>query len=89
MLTIILDPGKIANGPAFAQETQAFLDWIRESPPQQGVDHVRVPGEPEREHRVQRLVEGIPVDANTWKEILAAAEKLGVKASLVNKLAGL
>jgi uncharacterized oxidoreductase len=89
MLTIILDPGKIANGPAFAQETQAFLDWIRESPPQQGVDHVRVPGEPEREHRVQRLAEGIPVDANTWKEILAAAEKLDVKAALLNDLAGL
>jgi hypothetical protein len=38
---------------------------------------------------VQRLAEGIPVDANTWKEILAAAEKLDVKAALLNDLAGL
>jgi uncharacterized oxidoreductase len=87
MLTIILDPEKMANGPSFAQETQAFLDWVTQSPPQEGVERVRVPGEPEREHRAERLSEGIPVDAATWKEIVAAGEKLGVNAARLNELA--
>ena len=87
MLTIILDPEKMANGPSFTQETLAFLDWVTQSPPQEGVGRVRVPGEPEREHRAQRLAEGIPVDAATWREILAAGEKLGVKAARINELA--
>jgi uncharacterized oxidoreductase len=87
MLTIILDPEKMANGPVFVQETQAFLDWVTQSPPQQGVERVRVPGEPEREYRAQRLAQGIPVDGTTWKEILAAGEKLGVRAALINELA--
>ncbi|MEN3363809.1 MAG: hydroxycarboxylate dehydrogenase [Burkholderiales bacterium] len=88
MLTIVLDPSKLSDGPLFGNEMQAFLDWVRQSPPQQGVDRVRVPGEPERESRARRLAEGIPVDATTWKEILAAGEKLGVKPSLLSELAG-
>lgn len=87
MLTIILDPAKMGNAPSFGQETLAFLDWVTQSPPQEGVERVRVPGEPEREHRAKRLSEGIPVDATTWKDILAAAEKLGVNPARINELA--
>jgi uncharacterized oxidoreductase len=89
MLTIILDPEKISGDLVFGRETQSFLDWVTQSPPQQGVDRVRVPGEPERECKAQRLAEGIPVDATTWKEILAAAVKLGVEPSALNRLAEL
>ena len=37
-----------------------------------------IAGEPERAHRARRTAEGVPVDATTWQEILAAATKLGV-----------
>jgi uncharacterized oxidoreductase len=49
---------------------------------------VRLAGEPEREWRAKRNAEGIPVDANTWNEILAAAERLKVDPAKISRLAG-
>jgi hydroxycarboxylate dehydrogenase B len=88
MLTILIDPARLGDGAAFAQEMHAFLDWVKASPPQDGVDRVRVAGEPEREMRAKRLVEGIPVDENTWNELLETASKLGRDRKELNRLAG-
>jgi uncharacterized oxidoreductase len=88
MLTILLDPGRIAGGSVFGDELRACLDWVTASPPQAGTDRVRIAGEPERETRAQRLAQGIPVDANTWKELLAAAERLGRDPASMKRLAG-
>jgi uncharacterized oxidoreductase len=48
---------------------------------------VRLAGEPEREYRARREREGIPVDAETWSEILAAAAKLKLAPERVEALA--
>ena len=88
MLTIILDPNAIADAPTFAREANAFLDWVTASPPRPGFDRVRLAGEPERESRAKRLAEGIPVDVNSWNDILAAAARLKVDPAKVNRLAG-
>ena len=88
MLTIILDPKAIADVATFERETRAFLDWVTASPPRAGFDKVRLAGEPEREWRAKRLAEGIPVDANTWNEILAAAARVKVDPAKINRLAG-
>ena len=89
MLTILLDPARLTDGAVFGSEMLAFLDWVKAAPPQPGVDRVRVAGEPERESRARRLAEGIPVDDNTWKELLAAAVKLGRDPSELTRLAGI
>ncbi len=68
---------------------RAFLDWVVASPPQTGVDHVRVAGEPEREARAHRLAHGIPVDTTTWSELRIAATKLGRDPERLDALAGL
>jgi uncharacterized oxidoreductase len=88
MLTILLDPARLGDAGAFGAETTAFLDWVRGSPAQAGADHVRIAGEPERESRARRLAEGIPVDSNTWSELLASATKLGRDPAALNRLAG-
>ena len=44
-------------------------------------------GEPEREMRTRRLKRGIPVDDETWKEILAAAAKLKLLPETIENLA--
>jgi len=88
MLSIILDPKKIADAASFERNTKAFLDWVTASPPRAGFDKVRLAGEPEREWRAKRSAEGIPVDANTWNEILAAAVRLKVDPAKINRLAG-
>ena len=88
MLTILFDPRRLGDVAVYSPEMQAFLDWVVASPPQAGVDRVRVAGEPERESRARRLAQGIPVDATTWSELLAAAAKLGRDPAVVNALAG-
>jgi uncharacterized oxidoreductase len=89
MLTIVFDPHRLADGAAFAREARACLDWIRSAPPQAGFDRVRLAGEPERECRAARLAHGIPLDAATWSELLAAAHKLGRSPAEMNRLAGI
>ena len=89
MLTILVDPRRLGDSAVCSSEMQAFLDWVVASPPQAGVDRVRVAGEPERESRAHRLAHGIPVDATTWSELLEAAAKLGRDPASINRLAGL
>ena len=86
--TIILNPKAIADVATFERETRTFLDWVSASPPRAGFDKVRLAGEPEREWRAKRLAEGIPVDATSWNEILAAAARLKVDPAKINRLAG-
>ena len=87
MLTILIDAKRLGTADAFAREARLFLDWLRESPPAPGFDRVRIAGEPERETRARREKEGVPVDATTWKEILAAGEKLGLAVTRIEALA--
>ncbi len=89
MLSVLIDPARLAERTAFEGETLAFLDWVRASPPRAGFDRVCIAGEPEREARAQRTARGVPVDATTWREILDAAAKLGVDPRAVNAAAGL
>ena len=89
MLTVLFDPSRLADSAVYSGEMQAFLDWVVASPPQAGTERVRVAGEPERETCAHRLAHGIPVDATTWSELLAAATKLGRDAAVINRHAGL
>ncbi|MFM8343796.1 MAG: malate/lactate/ureidoglycolate dehydrogenase [Betaproteobacteria bacterium] len=88
MFSVLLDPAALGDTGAFEEEARAFIDWVRASPPRDGVDGVLVAGEPERVSRIRRTAEGIPVDGTTWQEILDAAAKLGVDPSAVNADAG-
>ncbi|MEO7152879.1 MAG: malate/lactate/ureidoglycolate dehydrogenase [Burkholderiaceae bacterium] len=87
MLTIVFDPAQLSAGDTFGVEMRAFLDWVRASPSQPGFDRVRVAGEPERETRERRSVDGVPIDATTWEELLTAASKLGRDPATVDRLA--
>lgn len=87
MLTILIDPKKLSAGDHFGQESMAFIEWVKASPATAGTEGVKIAGEPERHTRAERQANGIPVDSNTWKDILAAAEKLGRDPQLVQRLA--
>jgi hydroxycarboxylate dehydrogenase B len=78
MLTILIDPSKLGTEVSFAQESKAFIEWLRQSPTGAGFDALRIAGEPEREARVARARDGIVVDASTWGEIVASGRKVGV-----------
>ncbi len=81
MLTILIDPAKLGTQATFAQEAEAFVDWLTQGPVAPGFDAVQIAGDPERATRVARRKEGITVDDQTWDEIVAAGAKVGVAAA--------
>ncbi|HEY9531366.1 MAG TPA: malate/lactate/ureidoglycolate dehydrogenase [Burkholderiales bacterium] len=87
MLAIVIDPGKLGTGAQFAAESRQFLDWLRRSAVAPGFDKVRIAGEPERDTRARREMEGIPVDETTWSEIVAAGAKLKLRKEALQQLA--
>jgi hydroxycarboxylate dehydrogenase B len=89
MLSILIDPDRLGDRAPFETEAQAFLEWMKASPPREGFGPVLAAGEPERQRRALRSARGVPVDSNSWREILDAAERLGVKRARVESLAGL
>ena len=88
MLSILIDPESLGTSSHFQAEIEAFLAWIKQSPPGAGFDTVQVAGDPERTSKERRLKEGVPVDQTTWEEILVAAEKVGLTRRDVLKSAG-
>jgi hydroxycarboxylate dehydrogenase B len=89
MLSILLDPNRLGTSEVFGFESEAFIEWLMQSPPASDVDRIKLAGDPEREHRRKRSAEGIAIDSTTWEEILAAGEKLGLTRSEVQELAGI
>jgi uncharacterized oxidoreductase len=87
MFAVLLDPARLGTADAFQSETRQFIDWLRKGRTAPGADRVRLAGEPEREMLAKRERDGIPVDANTWDEILAAGGKLKIAAQAIQRLA--
>ena len=87
LLAIYIDPIRFVELPYFHRDIAAVLDHVKASPPSDPAKPVLTAGEPERARRRLRLVEGVPIDATSWKDILAAAELAGV-ADVGKALAG-
>jgi uncharacterized oxidoreductase len=87
MLAIVVDPAQLVEGDAFARHIEAFVAWVKDSPPADPDLPVLVPGDPERIARAERKAGGIPLDANTWQQILAAGEHVGLERDFVAAMA--
>lgn len=80
MLSIIIDPTALTNAAGWKAEADALCDWVKSSPARVGFAGVMVPGEPERRTRAERERQGIPLDRNTWQQLLDAARLAGCTA---------
>jgi len=69
MLSIYIDPARLGAGDGFAGAVAPAADPERP---------VMIPGDPERVARAARLVEGLPLDEETWENILSAGESVGL-----------
>jgi hydroxycarboxylate dehydrogenase B len=87
MLSIIIDPNRLGTAANLSSETAEFVKWVKESPVAQGVERIKIAGEPERDFRNQRGANGIPVDVTTWGEIIDAATQVGMQRADVERLA--
>ena len=87
MMAILLDPNIFGHGEAFAQDVDAFTDWVKSSKPAPGVDAVMVAGDPERKARADRSANGIPIDDGSWGQILETADMVGFGREAAERIA--
>ncbi|MFI4933576.1 MAG: malate/lactate/ureidoglycolate dehydrogenase [Caulobacterales bacterium] len=78
MLSIVIDPDAFGGREVFEAEASAMLDYIHATRPAPGVAAVLAPGDPERASKAQRLRDGVPIDDNSWRDLMAAAASVGL-----------
>ena len=77
MLTVVIDPGRMASADFLRTEIDALIAYMKATQAADPALPVLVPGEPERIARAERIAEGIEIDDTTWKEIGEAAKSVG------------
>ena len=77
-LLITLDATRFREAPAMQAAAEEVLDDLRSCPPAPGFDRVEIPGERERNHRAASNGQAA-VPEETWAQILALAETLGLE----------
>jgi uncharacterized oxidoreductase len=77
-LLIVIDPGRIVDRAWLVDEITAMTDYVTASPPRNAAEPVLIPGDPERLMRETRIAEGVPIDDETWRELVEAARGVNV-----------
>jgi len=78
LFIMALDPARFGDATAFTTMMGALVGFVKEPPYAPGVSEVLTAGEPERRNLAQRTAAGLAVDDETWKQLGAAAESVGV-----------
>ena len=78
VLFVLLNIDAFRPMAEFFADGSQIADWIKSTRPAPGFDEVLLPGEPEARSAQTRQENGIPLDDNTWSQIVRAALKLGV-----------
>lgn len=79
---LVVDPGAFQPMTEFTAQVDAFVRYLKETPPAEGFDEVLYPGEKEYLTEQQRRRDGIAIDDDTWGRIAALAERFGLAALL-------
>jgi uncharacterized oxidoreductase len=77
MLTVVIDPGRMASADFLRTEIDALIAYMKATQAADPALPVLVPGEPERIARAERIAGGIEIDDTTWNEIGEAAKSVG------------
>ena len=70
----------------FGIDVDKYIDWVKSSPPATGFDAVLMPGDPERLCTMDRLKNGIPLDAGTIEQLIATAKSVKVSEEIITML---
>ena len=89
MTAIVLDPARLGDVEWILEEVDAMAAFAKGSPPADPDLPVLVPGEPERLSRAERNANGVPLDRESWQQLLAAGETLGLARADALAIAGL
>jgi len=86
MFFVVFDPERLIDRAALDHELAALVAHVKASPAAAPDEAVLVPGDPERAMRAERA-EVIPVDVESWRQIVAAGERLGAEPERLEALA--
>lgn len=75
---LCLDVARFLPLGQFHAEVERLLEFVRSSPRAPGVSEILVPGEPEERMTEERRASGIFVEDETWSQIQAIAQEVGV-----------
>ena len=78
MFTILIDPKKLIDLSWMHHEVEEIVKYCKESPPVEQGKPVLVAGDPERKANNERRDSGIPLDDETWRQLLIAGESIGL-----------
>lgn len=81
MFSVIVSPERLGTAGPFRERLEAVLNWVLSENDGAGTN-IRVPGEPELATRDERLRGGVPVDRETLRQLLAAAQDAGAPVNL-------
>ncbi len=78
---ILIDPARLEPDATLrGQRIESYLDFVRAAKPQDEASPVLAPGDKERATRIERGRDGIPIDDESWSQIVAAAARFGIDA---------
>ena len=83
MLSIYLAVEFFHSDEWFAREVKAYVEFYKSARPAMAGGEVLVPGEPERRTMAERLANGLPFSPEAWRDILGAAQRVGMDDAAV------
>jgi uncharacterized oxidoreductase len=76
---IAISPAAFCGADEFAALIDDMRAYVTDVPTQAGVDAVQLPGAPDFRMRERRLRDGIPLPEETWRQIVEAGERAGLR----------
>ncbi|MBI3328332.1 MAG: Ldh family oxidoreductase [Nitrospinae bacterium] len=74
----VIDIRAFVDPAEFRTETDALLHYLERTPKAPGVEAILYPGEPELAEQRTRERDGIPLEDETWHQLLTLAQALGI-----------
>ena len=74
-----IDIAAFTGTDQFQEEVETFIDYLKSSRLMPGFDEIALPGELEYRMRRQREKEGLFIDDETWRQICAAGQTVGIE----------
>jgi L-lactate dehydrogenase len=78
VFVLAIDPGAFGGKEAYLAQVKSLADACHRSPPRDGFDRVRLPGEASGERRAHRMQSGLPIDAEILRALQPWSEKFKV-----------
>ncbi|MBM3299072.1 MAG: Ldh family oxidoreductase, partial [Deltaproteobacteria bacterium] len=81
-LIVAIDIERFAPLAAVKSKISKMVDYVKETPPAEGFQHVMYPGEKEAKNRMERSKNGVEIEDETWNQVMTLVEELGVADQL-------